>query len=43
MLTRFPAADAGMTDLDAVLRYLTILRQPVDAPRDSRFHAAGSR
>ena len=43
MLTPFPAADAGMTDLDAVLRYLTILRQPVDAPRDSRFHAAASR
>ena len=43
MLTPFPAAAAGMTDLDAVLRYLSILRQPVDAPRDSRFHAAGSR
>ena len=43
MLTPFPATDAGMTDLDAVLRYLTILRQPVEAPRDSRLHAAGSR
>ncbi len=43
MLKPFPVTDVGITDLDAVLRYLTILRQPVDAPRDSRFHAAGSR
>jgi len=43
MLKPFPVTDIGMTDLDAVLRYLTILRQPVDAPRDPRFHAAGSR
>jgi 5'-nucleotidase len=38
MLTAWPATDAGLTDLDAVIAYLSVLRQPVDAPADERFH-----
>jgi 2',3'-cyclic-nucleotide 2'-phosphodiesterase / 3'-nucleotidase / 5'-nucleotidase len=38
MLKGFPTTDTGMTDIDAVLRYLAVLRQPVEPPRDPRFH-----
>jgi 2',3'-cyclic-nucleotide 2'-phosphodiesterase (5'-nucleotidase family) len=38
MLTTWPASDAGLTDLDAVIAYLSVLRQPVSPPTDERFH-----
>jgi 2',3'-cyclic-nucleotide 2'-phosphodiesterase (5'-nucleotidase family) len=38
MLPAWPVTDAGLTDLDAVLAYLSVLRQPVSAPADERFH-----
>ena len=38
MLTTWPATDAGLTDLDAVIAYLSVLRQPVSGPTDERFH-----
>jgi 2',3'-cyclic-nucleotide 2'-phosphodiesterase (5'-nucleotidase family) len=37
MLAALPATDAGLTDLDAVIAYLSVLRQPVHAPADERF------
>ena len=40
-LTTWPATDAGLTDLDAVLAYLSVLRQPVSAPADKRFLREG--
>jgi 5'-nucleotidase len=41
MLTAWPATDAGLTDLDAVLAYLSVLGQPVSAPADKRFLREG--
>jgi len=41
MLVDAPRDDVGMTDLDALIRYLAILRQPVEAPDDGRLHRAG--
>jgi len=41
MLVDAPRDDVGMTDLDALIRYLAILRQPVEAPDDRRLHRAG--
>jgi 2',3'-cyclic-nucleotide 2'-phosphodiesterase / 3'-nucleotidase / 5'-nucleotidase len=40
MLTAAPQEDLGMLDLDALIRYLTVLRQPIDAPADERLHRA---
>jgi 2',3'-cyclic-nucleotide 2'-phosphodiesterase (5'-nucleotidase family) len=41
MLVGVPRADIGLVDLDAVIAYLRVLRQPVDAPTDTRFHVEG--
>ncbi len=41
MLAGAPAEDLGVVDLDALIRYLGILRAPVEAPADVRFHRAG--
>ena len=41
MLTGQPRVDTGLVDLDAVIAYLSVLRKPVDAPADERFHRAG--
>ncbi len=41
MLAGAPAEDLGVVDLDALIRYLGILRAPVEAPADARFHRAG--
>ena len=37
MLTAWPSTDAGLTDLGAVVGYLSVLGQPVRAPADERF------
>ncbi len=39
MLKGQPTADAGLTDIDALIAYLRVLPQPVDAPGDVRLHA----
>jgi 2',3'-cyclic-nucleotide 2'-phosphodiesterase (5'-nucleotidase family) len=41
MLAGAPAEDLDLVDLDALIRYLGILRPPVEAPADVRFHRAG--
>jgi len=33
-----PAQPAGITDLDALISYLRVIPQPVDAPAEARFH-----
>ena len=38
MLPGLPRVDTGLVDLDAVMAYVSVLRKPVDAPRDERFH-----
>ena len=38
MLKGVPAQPAGITDLDALISYLRVLPQPVDAPAEARFH-----
>lgn len=38
MLTGLPRIDTGLVDLDAVIAYVSVLRKPVDAPADQRFH-----
>jgi 2',3'-cyclic-nucleotide 2'-phosphodiesterase/3'-nucleotidase/5'-nucleotidase len=43
MLKTWPRTDTGLVDLDAVIAYLTVVRQPVDAPAEPRFHAAAGR
>src|SRR2546422_715568 len=43
MLKPVPRTDPGLVALDAFIAYPRILRQPVDAPADPRFHAAGGR
>lgn len=40
MLRGAPAEDAGVTDLDALVRYLAALPQPVRAPDEARLHRA---
>jgi len=35
-----PRVDAGWVDLEAVIAYLNVIRSPVVAPADVRFHAA---
>jgi 5'-nucleotidase len=42
MLRGLPAQDLDILDIDALIRYLGVLRAPVEAPADSRFHRAGS-
>lgn len=43
MLAGLPADDVGILDLDALIRYLGVLRQPVEAPGDARIHRMGER
>jgi 2',3'-cyclic-nucleotide 2'-phosphodiesterase (5'-nucleotidase family) len=43
MLKSWPRADVGAVDLDALIAYLKVLRQPVAAPAEPRFHAPGGR
>ncbi len=38
MLQDLPAHDLGLLDLDALIQYLAVLRQPVAAPADERVH-----
>jgi hypothetical protein len=32
----------GVTDLDALIQYLAVLRQPIAAPEDERLHPEGT-
>ena len=41
MLTSAPREDLDVIDVDALIRYLSVLHQPVEAPAEPRFHAAG--
>jgi hypothetical protein len=38
MLKAWPRTDVDLTDIDAVIAYLSVLREPVSAPADERFH-----
>jgi 2',3'-cyclic-nucleotide 2'-phosphodiesterase/3'-nucleotidase/5'-nucleotidase len=41
MLTGSPREDIDVLDIDAFIRYLSVLRSPVEAPAAPRFHRAG--
>ena len=41
MLVGAPTQDLDVLDLDLLIRYLGVLRTPVEAPTDVRFHRAG--
>src|SRR2546426_616355 len=41
MLVGSPAADLDVVDLDAFIQYLAVLRQPIAAPDDARWHKKG--
>jgi 5'-nucleotidase len=41
MLLGAPAGEVGVTDLDALIQYLGVLRQPIAAPDDRRFYQGG--
>ena len=41
MLRGLPSGDVGMTDLDALIQYLSVLRQPISPPDDARWHREG--
>src|SRR5881296_3122105 len=41
MLVGAPSGEVGVTDLDALIQYLAVLRQPISAPDDRRFYAVG--
>ena len=41
MLTGKPSGEVGVTDLDALIQYLAVLRQPISAPDDRRFYREG--
>jgi 2',3'-cyclic-nucleotide 2'-phosphodiesterase (5'-nucleotidase family) len=41
MFRGLPAEDVGLGDLDALIRYLAVLRSPVETPGDERIHRAG--
>lgn len=41
MLVGAPAQDLNILDMDLVIGYLGVLRTPVEAPTDVRFHRAG--
>ncbi len=38
MLSGSPKEDLDVADVDALTRYLGVLRAPVEAPEDVRFH-----
>jgi hypothetical protein len=38
MLSAAPREDLDVIDVDALVRYLSALRAPVEAPSDARFH-----
>jgi len=40
MLAGAPKQDLDVLDVDALVRYLGVLRTPVEAPADARFHRA---
>ncbi len=42
MLRGLPSGDVGVTDLDALIQYLAVLRQPIAAPDDQRWHREGA-
>src|SRR6266702_382470 len=41
MLLGAPSGEVGVTDLDALIQYLAVLRQPISAPDDRRFYRVG--
>jgi len=41
MLRELPREDSGLTDVDALARYLAAVRQPVEAPAGRRLHRPG--
>lgn len=41
MLVGSPREDIDVVDIDALTRYLAVLRSPVEAPTDVRFHGTG--
>jgi 2',3'-cyclic-nucleotide 2'-phosphodiesterase/3'-nucleotidase/5'-nucleotidase len=41
MFRGLPAEDLGLGDLEALIRYLAVLRPPVEAPGNERIHRAG--
>jgi len=41
MLLGAPSGEVGVTDLDALIQYLAVLRQPIAAPDDRRFYREG--
>ena len=41
MLAAAPREDLDVVDVDALIRYLAVLRPPVEAPPAARFHPAG--
>ena len=41
MFVGAPAQDLNLLDLDLLISYLGVLRTPVEAPSDVRFHRAG--
>jgi len=41
MLVGAPSGEVGVTDLDALIQYLAVLRQPISAPDDRRFYGEG--
>ncbi len=41
MLVGSPAVDLDVVDLDALIQYLAVLRQPIAAPDDARWHKKG--
>ena len=41
MLRGLPSGDVGVTDLDALIQYLAVLRPPIAPPDDARFHREG--
>lgn len=42
MLRGLPSGDVGVTDLDALIQYLAVLRQPIAPPDDARWHREGA-
>ncbi|HKW40185.1 MAG TPA: 5'-nucleotidase C-terminal domain-containing protein, partial [Gemmatimonadales bacterium] len=42
MLRGAVSGDVGVTDLDALIQYLAVLRQPIAAPEDERWHREGT-
>ena len=42
MLRGLPSSDVGVTDLDALIQYLAVLRPPIAPPDDARWHREGA-